>query len=75
MQIVGIYEAGQVTELDGESVQVIRQRRPVAVDDYVRFTLGPIEEVGGIVILVLVMESFDCRRLFVKRADSIEVWR
>lgn len=73
MQIVGIYEAGQVTELDGESVQVIRQRRPVAVDDYVRFRLGPMEEVGGIVILVLVMESFDCGRLFVERANFIEV--
>lgn len=75
MQIVGIYQASQVTELDGEPAEVIYQRRPVAVHDYVRFTLGPIEEVGGIVILVLVMESFDCRRLFVKRADSIEVWR
>lgn len=74
MQIVGIYEAGQVTELDGEPAEVIRQRRPVAVDDYVRFRLGPMEEVGGIVILVLVMESFDCRRLFVKRANLIEVW-
>lgn len=73
MQIVGIYEAGQVTELDGEPAEVIRQRRPVAVDDYVRFRLGPMEEVGGIVILVLVMESFDCRRLFVKRANLIEV--
>lgn len=73
MQIVGIYEAGQVTELDGEPAEVIYQRRPVAVDDYVRFRLGPMEEVGGIVILVLVMESFDCRRLFVKRANLIEV--
>lgn len=45
MQIVGIYEAGQVTELDGESVQVIRQRRPVAVDGYVWFRLRSMEEI------------------------------